>query len=171
MTLLSVQDLVQTPLTMIVWTRVSWDILGVKLVWGCGKNALLEKTWDRGVVPYVMSVHFRQWEREVVRRAMEEIECRTCVQFVERTVESSYVHILQAEGCFSAVGRQGGVQVVSLGSGCVQHGVVVHELLHVLGMWHEQSRHDRDHYVRILWQNIAPGMEDQFGRFGFFTFL
>ena len=147
------------------------DIVGARLVWGGGKNALLEKTWDRGVVPYVMSVHFRQWEREVVRRAMEEIECRTCVQFVERTVESSYVHILQAEGCFSAVGRQGGVQVVSLGSGCVQHGVVVHELLHVLGMWHEQSRHDRDHYVRILWQNIAPGMEDQFGRCGMTTFL
>ena len=63
------------------------DIVGVKLVWGGGKNVLLEKTWDGGVVPYVMSRHFREWEREVVRRAMEEIECRTCVQFVERKDE------------------------------------------------------------------------------------
>jgi hypothetical protein len=147
------------------------DIVGVKLVWGGGKNTLLEKTWDRGLVPYVLSEHFRLWEREVVRRAMDDIECRTCVQFVERSVESSFVHILPGAGCFSSVGRQGGVQVVSLGSGCVQHGVVLHELLHVLGMWHEQSRYDRDQYVRILWQNIAQGKEDQFGRFGILIFL
>ena len=44
-------------------------------------------------------------------------------------------------------------------------------LLHVLGMWHEQSRYNRDQYVRILWQNIAQGKEDQFGRFGILMFL
>ena len=140
------------------------DIVGVKLVWGGGKNALLEKTWDRGVVPYVLSEHFLEWEREVVRGAMSDIECKTCVEFVERSQESSYVHFLPGTGCFSSVGRQGGVQVVSLGRGCVQHGIVLHELLHVLGLWHEQSRQDRERYVRILWQNILPGKEDQFAR-------
>ena len=74
------------------------DIVGVKLVWGGGKNTLIEKTWERGLVPYVLSGHFRQWEREVVRRAMDDIECQTCVQFVKRSVESSYVHILPGAG-------------------------------------------------------------------------
>ena len=44
---------------------------------------------------------------------------------------------------------QGGLQLLSLGPGCVQHGVVVHELLHTLGLWHEQSRLDRDNIYNI----------------------
>ena len=62
------------------------------------------------------------------------------------------------------------MQVVSLGRGCVQHGIVLHELLHVLGMWHEQSRLDRDQHVRILWHNILLGKEDQFARWGSLSF-
>ena len=77
---------------------------------------------------------------------------------------------------------QGGLQLLSLGPGCVQHGVVVHELLHTLGLWHEQSRLDRDNiynlqylkyltylyrdqYVTVHWDNIQPGMEDQFAKY------
>ena len=61
--------------------------------------------------------------------------------------------------CFSSIGRSGGMQVVSLGPSCLQRGpgIVLHELMHVLGFWHEHSRADRDRYIRVNWNEILPG--------------
>nr|CAD7401841.1 unnamed protein product [Timema poppensis] len=57
-------------------------------------------------------------------------------------------------------------QVVNLQlNGCVHHGVAVHELLHALGFFHQQSATERDDYVRILWNNIEPGMEHNFDKY------
>ena len=51
---------------------------------------------------------------------------------------------------------------MSLGTGCVYTGIVIHELMHATGFWHEQSRADRDRYITINFKNIQSGMEFNF---------
>ncbi|VDM61831.1 unnamed protein product [Angiostrongylus costaricensis] len=45
---------------------------------------------------------------------------------------------------------------------CVVIQIVQHELLHVIGLWHEHMRYDRDKYVRVNYMNIRPGLGSQF---------
>ena len=85
---------------------------------------------------------------------------RDCIKFVPRTVETTYIRVINDTGCYSYVGKQAatGVQNLSLRvPGCLVHGTIAHEFIHALGFWHEQSRPDRDEYVQVVWDKITTG--------------
>nr|CAD7460211.1 unnamed protein product [Timema tahoe] len=131
------------------------------------RNAIrdLGLRWSHGIVPYVISASFSVYERSVIAAAFLDYHQHSCIKFVPRTTQQDYVYLLKGAGCSSAVGRQGGSQQVSLGPGCLYKGIIVHELMHAVGFWHEQSRGDRDHFVTVLWDNIQRGMEFNFYKF------
>jgi hypothetical protein len=37
----------------------------------------------------------------------------------------------------------------------VLSGRAMHEILHALGLFHEQSRNDRDRFVKVVWENVS----------------
>lgn len=93
---------------------------------------------------------------------MREIESRSCVKFKERDHEDDFVHIIRGGGCYSSVGRRGGRQTLSLGRGCENYGIILHELMHVVGFYHLHQRHDRDKFLDIHWDNINPRFINNF---------
>ncbi|XP_053480258.1 bone morphogenetic protein 1a isoform X3 [Ictalurus furcatus] len=123
-----------------------------------------ERVWPEGVIPYVISGNFSGSQRAIFRQAMRHWEKHTCVTFIERTTEDSYiVFTYRPCGCCSYVGRRGGgPQAISIGKNCDKFGIVVHELGHVIGFWHEHTRPDRDDHVSIIRDNIQPGQEYNF---------
>ena len=63
------------------------------------------------------------------------------------------------------MGKSGGQQKISVGPGCEYMGTIIHEIGHAVGFWHEQSRRDRDEYIRIMRENIQENARDQFGKY------
>lgn len=98
-----------------------------------------------------------------VRNAIASYEKHTCLRFKKRTNERSYIRFYKGSGCHSPVGYYPGrVNSISLGFGCGTTGITIHEMGHSLGLYHEQSRPDRDKYVKILYGNIVKGHEHNF---------
>lgn len=114
-------------------------------------------------VPYRIANVYSQRERNTIMQGLASFSSSTCIRFTPLNRQRDFVDIESRSGCFSFVGRRGQGQVVSLSRrGCVFQSIIQHELLHVLGFDHEQTRSDRDQNVRILLANVMPGQESNF---------
>lgn len=62
-------------------------------------------------------------------------------------------------------GQQMNLQPFEPESGCFRLYTIVHEFIHALGYYHMQSATERDHYVKIVWENIQTGTEGNFNKY------
>jgi hypothetical protein len=90
------------------------------------------------------------------------------IQFVARTTQTDYVNFYFDPNNFSGeceaiVGRAGGEQQVG-GSDACTIATILHEMGHTVGLWHEQSRPDRNTYVSVNYNNLVKGSIGNFNQ-------
>ncbi|KHJ93176.1 astacin [Oesophagostomum dentatum] len=145
------------------------------------------------VIPYVIGDNYTDSDRNLLVEQMGKIEKNTCVKFKPRNNEEDYAVIFNGlgDGCNSAVGRPGGKTTVYLESSprgscnsavgrpggkttvylessprgsCFKQRTLMRFLLHVVGIFGEQMREDRNKYIRVHRENIQAGYEYGFAR-------
>ncbi|ETN80876.1 astacin, partial [Necator americanus] len=117
--------------------------------------------WPGGVVPYDIASDYSDWEKSIILSGMAEFPKHTCISFRPRTASDKYYLAINKhynlERCFSYIGRQttflfrtaaGNVETrMKLDPSCLRvngRGTVMHELMHIIGFYHEHQRDDRD---------------------------
>ena len=103
---------------------------------------------------------------------MRKIELISCLIFKEVSEDQPYYINITSErgGCYTAVGflnkvQQLNLETYPLDQGCYRLGTIMHEILHALGFYHQQSTWDRDKYVRIATENIIDGKQHNFEKY------
>ncbi|KZS47766.1 hypothetical protein AWU65_18475 [Paenibacillus glucanolyticus] len=115
--------------------------------------------WPNKTVYYEVDSALPNKDR--ITEAIKEWENKTSIRFVKRSNQPNYVYFIHSTGCSSHIGMIGGRQDIRLADNCSK-GNVIHEMAHAIGLWHEQSREDRNSYVTIYYENIIEENKHNF---------
>ncbi|CAF2623708.1 unnamed protein product [Rotaria sp. Silwood2] len=138
------------------------------------------RRWPNRIIPYDISAITDANDRTTIKNAMNklmfdvgtsvpgQIARQTCVVFrPAQTDDKEILKIQYGNGCSATIGYgENYEKTLNLQPrGCFHSGIIQHELNHVLGFFHEQSRPDRDSYITIHQANIIPNQEHNFKKY------
>ncbi|CAI5438945.1 unnamed protein product [Caenorhabditis angaria] len=123
-------------------------------------------------IPYIITGIFIDEELEMINKVIETIQSNTCIRFIPRINQRDYLEIrnVKGDGCYGTIGRYPGRNLMNLESNglqsCFSFPTVIHEFLHIIGIYHEHMRYDRDDYIKVQYENIASAEYPQFEKLG-----
>ena len=136
-------------------------------------GASCEFRWPKGLIPYeVAGVD----HPDLIRKAIEHWQEHTNwnIRFEKRTAANAgqYTDYVRFEkgtkDCYAySIGRRPGLGThrVTLASGC-KEPQIIHEIGHIVGLFHEHCRADRDRWIQIDDSNMDKNASTQFGKIG-----
>ena len=125
---------------------------------------LKDYRWPNGQIPYVIERNHPK--RSLIIQAINDVNQQTVLSMVPRRKQKNYVFFRWSGNngpANSPVGMQGGKQTINI-PGWASKGNTIHEIFHSAGMFHEQSRCDRDNHVTINYGNIQSGASGNFSK-------
>uniref|UniRef100_A0A7I4YH77 Zinc metalloproteinase n=1 Tax=Haemonchus contortus TaxID=6289 RepID=A0A7I4YH77_HAECO len=105
--------------------------------------------WVENRVFYYFDSSIEEDAQKIVEKVLGYISARTCIDFYEDPSATNRIRVTKGNVCSSSRGMQKSEQKLSLNETCYNIGGVAHQFMHALGIWHMQTRDDRDRHVRV----------------------
>jgi hypothetical protein len=114
--------------------------------------------WPSAQIPF----EIESGDKTEIDKAIAHWQSHTKIRFLPHNGEPDFVVFRSSRnGSDSEVGRRGDRQFVDILTGA-DFGIIIHEIGHAVGLWHEHSRKDRDNHVEVLFGNIESDAEINF---------
>lgn len=129
----------------------------------------VDRKWPDNQVYYTLS-NVSAANKKIFYEAIAEIEEKTYLNFHQRYRENDYIEVKYHHtdkwiAYSDFIGRKGGRQEINLSKGAWTKGIIIHEICHALGLYHEQCRADRDNYINILFENLTEEEKYQYATY------